>query len=74
MAEHISICYLNWLAKDKNKRCVATFVLLSSVSLTGRAHRMVKRTVKVCRLKHCQFSESLLQSPACETVTMGKED
>lgn len=67
MAEHISICYLTWLAKDKNKRCVATFVLLSFVRLTGRAHRMVKRKVKVCGLKHPQFSESLLQSPDCET-------
>lgn len=67
MAEHISICYLHWLAKDKNKRCVATFILLSFVCLTGRAHRMVKRKVKVCGLKHPQFSESLLQSPDCET-------
>lgn len=28
---------------------------------------MVKRNVKVCGLKHPQVSESLLQSPDCET-------
>lgn len=43
MAEAVSICYLDSLAEDKNKRCILTSVLLHFVNVAQRANRMMRK-------------------------------